>query len=411
MQESLLKTCAREFHTPLYVYDFDAISIQLEKFKNAFKARKSLICYALKANPNLSVINHLASLGCGADCVSIGEVRRAIAGGVPKYKIIYSGVGKRDDEIESALKLGILFLNVESEAELLRIESIAQSLESRARISIRVNPNIDAKTHPYISTGLHENKFGVDIELAKRLYIYAKQSPFLEPVGIHFHIGSQLTALEPLIQSAKIIADLAHSLLALKIDLKFFDIGGGIGICYTDEQEIDLYEYAQGILEAIKGLDVTIICEPGRFLVGSAGVLLSKVLYEKHNGSKRFVIVDAAMNDLMRPALYNAVHNVRIIESCNTTTLESRADIVGAICESSDFLAKDVVVPALASGDLLAFENAGAYGASMAHTYNTRSRPAEVGIQKGKYFLLKERESFEEMTANELRLLHKRLEQ
>lgn len=460
MQESLLKSCVAEFATPLYVYDFDKISAQFEMFKNAFKARKSLICYALKANPNLSVIRHLSAQGAGADCVSIGEVRRALLSGVPKYKIIFSGVGKRDDEILEALQSDILFLNVESEAELLRIESIAQSIQKVARISVRVNPNIDAKTHPYISTGLHENKFGVDVESAKKLYIYAKKSQALDPVGIHFHIGSQLTDLSPIIQGAQKVAELAHSLLALKIELKFFDVGGGIGICYENEKTISLYDYAQGILGALKGLDVTIICEPGRFLVAESGVLLTKVLYEKYNEKKRFIIVDAAMNDLMRPTLYDAVHKVRVLDSQHSqTTLgnpqnlnnqrnakyerkasalrdllprddtlkgiesqnpqneacaiepsaqrlnKSKADIVGAICESSDFLAKGVEMPPLEHGDLLCFANAGAYGFSMAHSYNTRPRAAEVGVKNGKAFLIREREKFEDLIASELKFL------
>ena len=427
LDNALLARCAQKYGTPMYVYDFHSITNQFETFKNAFKARKSLICYALKANSNLSIINHLANLGSGADCVSIGEVRRALLAGIPKYKIIYSGVGKRDDEIYEALKSDILFLNVESRAELERIESIAKELGVIARISVRVNPNIDAKTHPYISTGLHENKFGVDIQSAKQMYIFAKNSPHIEPIGIHFHIGSQLTDLEPIKQGAKKIAELTHSLLALKIDIRFFDVGGGVGIRYTDEREIPLYDYAQAILEALRGLDVTIICEPGRYIVGKSGVLVSKVLYEKYNEHKRFVIIDAAMNDLMRPALYNAVHTMRlvrrgdIIES-NIVSTEgdskqiqnpqdtsssqfTKADVVGAICESSDFLAKDVALPELVHGDIVAFENVGAYGYSMAHTYNTRPRAVEVGVQDGEDFLIKPAERFEDMVADELKCL------
>lgn len=420
LNNALLARCAQKYGTPLYVYDFHSITTQFQAFKNAFKARKSLICYALKANSNLSIINHLAKLGSGADCVSIGEVRRALLAGIPKYKIIYSGVGKRDDEICEALKSDILFLNVESAAELERIESIAKDLGVVARISVRVNPNIDAKTHPYISTGLHENKFGVDIQSAKQMYIFAKNSPHIEPIGIHFHIGSQLTDLEPIRQGAMKIAELTHSLLALKIDIKFFDVGGGVGIRYTDEREIPLYDYAQAILEALRGLDVTIICEPGRYIVGKSGVLVSKVLYEKHNGHKRFVIVDAAMNDLMRPALYNAVHTMRVVQRDNIVCAEdlclsegikshqNRADVVGAICESSDFLAKDIVLPPLAHSDIVAFENVGAYGYSMAHTYNTRPRAAEVGVQDDEDFLIKPMECFENMVADEIKALEQR---
>ena len=413
MDKTTLQSCAREYGTPLYVYDFDTISAQFSAFKEAFKARKSLICYALKANSNLSIINHLAKLGCGADCVSIGEVKRALKAGVEKYKIIFSGVGKSDDDLREALKYDILFINVESEAELSRIESIAKDCGKVARISVRVNPNIDAKTHPYISTGLHENKFGVDIQNAKKMYIMAKNSPHLEPIGIHFHIGSQLLELEPILQGAKKITELLHSLLALKIDIKFFDIGGGIGITYKDEQEIALYDYAQGILGILRGLDVTIICEPGRYIVGKSGVLLSKVLYEKHNGKKRFVIVDAAMNDLMRPALYGAYHRVNVIAKAHDTqsapkdSQDCKADIVGAICESSDFLAKDIEIESLDSGDLLSFENVGAYGYSMSSNYNTRLKPAEIGIKEGKSFVIKHRETFENLIADELELLQR----
>ena len=413
MEQTHYFALADTYQTPLYVYDLERITQAFCAIKDAFKARKSLICYALKANSNLSIIHHLAQLGSGADCVSIGEVRRALRAGIPKYKIIFSGVGKQDNEIEEALQSDILFLNVESEEELLRIESIAKKLDKIARISVRVNPNIDAKTHPYISTGLNENKFGVDIEQAKSMYIFAKNAQFLEPIGIHFHIGSQITDLEPIKQSAQKIAQLTHSLLALKIDLKFFDIGGGIGIRYTDESLINPYDYAQAILEALYGLDLTIICEPGRFLVGESGVLLTRVLYEKHNGHKRFVIVDAAMNDLMRPALYRATHQVEYFlkdKRVDSSLESSLCDIVGPICESSDYLAKNIKLPPLQAGDVLVLKNAGAYGYSMASNYNTRPRPAEVALMQGNARLIKNRESFEKMIEDEERLLEDTLE-
>lgn len=413
MEQAHYFALADTYQTPLYVYDLERITQAFCAIKDAFKARKSLICYALKANSNLSIIHHLAQLGSGADCVSIGEVRRALRAGIPKYKIIFSGVGKQDNEIEEALQSDILFLNVESEEELLRIESIAKKLDKIARISVRVNPNIDAKTHPYISTGLNENKFGVDIEQAKSMYIFAKNAQFLEPIGIHFHIGSQITDLEPIKQSAQKIAQLTHSLLALKIDLKFFDIGGGIGIRYTDESLINPYDYAQAILEALYGLDLTIICEPGRFLVGESGVLLTRVLYEKHNGHKRFVIVDAAMNDLMRPALYRATHQVEYFlkdKRVDSSLESSLCDIVGPICESSDYLAKNIKLPPLQAGDVLVLKNAGAYGYSMASNYNTRPRPAEVALMQGNARLIKHRESFEKMIEDEERLLEDTLE-
>jgi len=390
---------ANEFGTPLYVYDFDAMTLQYDLLKDAFSARKSLIAYAIKANSNLSVVKHFASLGAGADCVSIGEVKRALLAGIAPYKIIFSGVGKRDDEIIAALEADILFLNIESEAELAHIEACAKSLGKVARISVRVNPNIDAQTHPYISTGLHDNKFGCDVERAKRIYIDAKNSPHIEPVGIHFHIGSQLTELEPIIEAARIVSDLVRSLQAIKIDIKFFDVGGGIGVRYFDETTIAPEDYAQGILSTLTGLDVTIMCEPGRFLTANAGYFITKVLYEKHNGHKRFVIVDGAMNDLIRPSLYEAYHEVIALKNEEPM---SQADIVGPVCESGDFLAKGVFLPPLKSGDLLILKSAGAYGFGMGSNYNTRNRSAEVALEAGSMRLIRKRETFEDLIAAEM---------
>jgi len=392
------KELADKYGTPLYVYDFNHFSAQYNELKKAFKARKSIIAYAVKANSNLSVIKHFASLGSGADCVSIGEVKRALLAGVDKYKIIFSGVGKRDDEIKEALERDILMINVESEAELGRVHDIAKSLGKIARISIRVNPNIDPKTHPYISTGLHENKFGVDIETAKKMYIFAKKSEYLEPVGIHFHIGSQLTELEPIKEASAIVSDLVRSLKAINVDIKFFDVGGGLGIRYKDEETIKPYDYAQAILSTLSGLDVTIICEPGRFLVGNGGWFLTKVLYEKVNGDKRFVIVDGAMNDLIRPSLYNAYHKIEVLSDSKEV---SKANIVGPICESGDFFAKNIEVPLTKPGDLVVIHSAGAYGFTMSSNYNTRERAAEVAIED-KDRLIRRRETFEDLIACEI---------
>jgi len=388
------KALSNKYGTPLYVYDFNKISEQYDALKKAFSGRKSLISYAVKANSNLSVISHLAKLGSGADCVSIGEVKRALLAGIPKYKIIFSGVGKRDDEIEEALKEDILLLNLESEAEMERVEMIAAKLGKEARISIRVNPNIDPKTHPYISTGLHENKFGVDLETAKRMYVKAHNSNHLDPVGIHFHIGSQLTELDPIKEAAGIVADLVRSLKAIKIDIKFFDVGGGLGIVYDDETTIEPYDYAQAIFSTLYGLDLTIICEPGRFMVGNSGYFLTKVLYEKVNEGKRFVIVDGAMNDLLRPSLYNAYHKVEVVGKEGN---ESEADIVGPVCESGDFFAKSRMLPPTEHNDLVVVYSAGAYGFVMASNYNTRPRPAEVAILDGKDRCIRQRETFEDL--------------
>lgn len=389
---------AQTYGTPLYVYDFDAMKEQFESLKEAFRGRKSILAYAVKANSNLSVIKHFATQGSGADCVSIGEVRRALMAGVPKYRIIFSGVGKRDDEIREAIQSDILYINLESEGELSRVEAIAKELGVKARISIRVNPNIDPQTHPYISTGLHDNKFGVEIDAAKRMYIHAKNSDNLDAVGIHFHIGSQLTQLEPIYEAAVIVADLLRSLQAIDIELKFFDIGGGLGVRYNDETTITPYDYAQAILGALRGIDVTIICEPGRFLTANAGYFLTKVLYEKQNGAKRFVVVDGAMNDLIRPSLYNAYHR---IEAVGKTSEATPVDVVGPVCESGDFLAKNYPLPAMEHNDLLVVHSAGAYGFGMGSNYNTRGRSAEIAVENGESRIIRARETFEDLIALE----------
>ena len=396
------KALANKYGTPLYIYDFDYIESRYATLKDAFSGKKSLINYAVKANSNLSVISHLAKLGAGADCVSIGEVKRALAAGVDRYKIIFSGVGKRDDEIRTALEYDILLINLESEAEMKRVEMIAEELGKEARISIRVNPNIDPQTHPYISTGLHENKFGVEINMAKRMYIYANKSKHLNPIGIHFHIGSQLTKLSPIREAAQIVADLVRSLKAIKIDIKFFDVGGGIGVVYDDEVTIAAEAYTQAIFDATKGLDVTLLCEPGRYMVANAGAFFTKVLYEKVNDGKRFVIVDGAMNDLLRPSLYNAYHK---IEAVSVEGEKTEADVVGPICESGDFFGKNVPLPPLKHNDLVVVHSAGAYGFTMASNYNTRGKSAEVALQDGKDRLIRQRETYEDQVRLELEYL------
>ncbi|HIP51535.1 MAG TPA: diaminopimelate decarboxylase [Campylobacterales bacterium] len=388
-----IQTLVDKYNTPLYVYDFNNITNRYDELKDAFGGKKSLVAYAVKSNSNLAVIRHLANLGAGADCVSIGEVRRALKAGVKKYKIIFSGVGKKDSEIREALQEDILLINLESEAEMKRVEMIAKELNIEARISIRVNPNVDPKTHPYISTGLHENKFGVSLDAAKRMYIYSKKSEYLNPIGIHFHIGSQLTELAPIKEACGIVADLVRSLSAVGIDIKFFDVGGGIGVVYDDEVAIAPDDYAKAILSQIKGLDMTILSEPGRYMMANSGIFLTKVLYEKVNGDKRFVIVDGAMNDLIRPSLYNAYHKIEAIQKEGETT---KADVVGPVCESGDFLGKDVELPLMNHNDILVVHSAGAYGFTMSSNYNTRGRSAEVAILDGKDYLIRERETFED---------------
>jgi len=396
------KALANKYQTPLYVYDLDHMTEQYESLKSAFKGRKAILAYAVKANSNLSVIRHFAKLGAGADCVSIGEVRRAFLAGIPKYKIIFSGVGKGDAEIREAIERDILYINLESDGELERVEMIAKEMGTTVRISVRVNPNIDPKTHPYISTGLHANKFGVDINTAKRMYIRAKNSENLDPVGIHSHIGSQLTELDPIREASEIVADMVRSLQAIDINLSFFDIGGGLGIKYGNETTIEPYDYAQAVLSSLTGLDITVVGEPGRYLTANAGYFLTKVMYEKKNDDKRFVIVDGAMNDLLRPSLYNAYH---FVEAVGKEGDVSKADIVGPVCESGDFLAKDYELPALEHDDLLVVHSAGAYGFGMGSNYNTRGRSAEVAVEGGEDRLIRHRENFEDLIALEKEFL------
>ncbi|KGI56579.1 diaminopimelate decarboxylase [Campylobacter sp. MIT 97-5078] len=401
------KALAKEFGTPFYIYDFDMIKERFLRLKTAFKARKSQIFYAMKANSNLSLLSLLKELDSGFDCVSIGEVKRALQVGTKPYKIIFSGVGKSELELKQALEYDILYINLESETEMYVLENVAKKLDKKARISIRVNPNVDAKTHPYISTGLNVNKFGVAFDFARKMYLYAHKSEFLEPVGIHFHIGSQLLDISPIHEASTLVAKLVRELKALNIELKFFDIGGGLGVSYEGESEPDLYAYAQGVLSSLSGLDLTIALEPGRFLVANAGELVSSVLYEKITPSKRFIITDAAMNDLLRPSLYNAYHEIVLPYNEGE---KNPCDVVGGICESGDFFAKDRLLQQSKNGDILVIKNAGAYGFSMSSNYNTRPKVCELAKFKdenGKMQikLIRKRQSFEALVQDELECL------
>ena len=398
------KALAKEFNTPFYLYDFDKIRANFKALKEAFRARKSQIFYAVKANSNLSLLSMLASLDSGFDCVSIGEVKRALKAGAKPYKVIFSGVAKSETELKEALKLGILYINLESFEEMKSLEKIAKKLHTKARISVRLNPNVDAKTHPYISTGLKENKFGVRLDEAKKIYLYAAKSEFLEPVGVHFHIGSQITDLKPIFEAATLTAKLVRELNAAKIELKFFDVGGGLGVVYQNESEPDLNAYAQGILASLSGFDLTICLEPGRFLVAKCGELVTSVLYEKMNGDKRFVIVDAAMNDLMRPSLYKAFHAIELPYNKGE---KSPCDVVGGICESSDFFAQNRALPKAQNGDILIIKDAGAYGFSMSSNYNSRPRACELALEKGQIRQIRKRESFKQLIENEVGFLKK----
>lgn len=390
---------ANQFGTPLYVYSQQALNQAFTDYQTAFSALNPLICYAVKANSNLSIIRYFARLGCGFDIVSGGELARVLAAGGDASKTIFSGVGKSVAEIEYALQQGIKCFNVESLPELERINEIAARLGVRAPISLRINPDVDAQTHPYISTGLKANKFGIAMSDAEAAYHHAATLPHLQIVGIDCHIGSQLIKLEPLIEACERLLLLIDRLTAQGIHLEHLDLGGGAGIVYRDEDVPDLAAYAQAVHQLIGERPLSLILEPGRSLVGNAGFLLTRVEYVKQNEDKQFVIVDAAMNDLMRPALYQAYHHITNAENSPITPFI--ADIVGPICETGDFLAQNREIAAQA-GDVLVIHSAGAYAFSMASNYNTRPRAAEVWVSGDSIHTIRERETLAQLMHNEL---------
>lgn len=390
---------ANQFGTPLYVYSQQALNQAFTDYQTAFAALNPLICYAVKANSNLSIIRHFARLGCGFDIVSGGELARVLAAGGDASKTIFSGVGKSVAEIEYALQQGIKCFNVESLPELERINEVAARLGVRAPISLRINPDVDAQTHPYISTGLKANKFGIAMSDAEAAYHHAATLPHLQIVGIDCHIGSQLIKLEPLIEACERLLLLIDRLTAQGIHLEHLDLGGGAGIVYRDEDVPDLAAYAQAVHQLIGERPLSLILEPGRSLVGNAGFLLTRVEYVKQNEDKQFVIVDAAMNDLMRPALYQAYHHITNAENSPITPFI--ADIVGPICETGDFLAQNREIAAQA-GDVLVIHSAGAYAFSMASNYNTRPRAAEVWVSGDNVHTIRERETLAQLMHNEL---------
>ncbi|NUE79865.1 diaminopimelate decarboxylase [Snodgrassella alvi] len=389
---------AAQYGTPLYVYSQKAMTDAFNLYQQAFADLKPLICYAVKANGNLSILRYFASLGCGFDIVSGGELERVLLAGGAADKIIFSGVGKSSAEIEFALKNNIRCFNVESLAELERINSIAQRLNKIAPVSLRINPDVDAHTHPYISTGLKANKFGIASQDALAAYQLAATLPHLKITGIDCHIGSQLTDLSPLIEALQRLLVLVDKLDELGIQIEHIDLGGGIGIVYQNENVPDLNAYAAAVSKLLSGRNLPLILEPGRSLIGNTGCLLTTVEYIKQGEEKNFVIVDAAMNDLMRPSLYQAYHN--IINASPTTADKFVADIVGPICETGDFLAKDRTIAAKA-GDLLLIQSAGAYASSMASNYNTRCRAAEVLVNGTEHHLIRERETIDSLLATE----------
>ena len=384
-----LETIANQFGTPTYVYSKNTLIQTFESFKKGLLKTDHLICFAVKANSNIAILNLFASLGAGFDIVSGGELERVIYAGGDPQKIVFSGVGKTASEIEAALKANILCFNVESRSELLRIEEVAKKINIKAPISIRVNPDVDAKTHPYISTGLKDNKFGVDFNQALTLYLEAKNMSQIEIKGIDCHIGSQITELKPFVDALDRVLSLVDQLKKNDIHLSHIDIGGGIGICYQDESPPDFEIYTKEILSKIQNLNVKIIFEPGRALVGNAGVLLSKVEYLKQNDVKHFAIIDAAMNDLMRPTLYDAYHEIKVVREHDSKS--QSFDVVGPVCESGDFIAKNRSLK-LKENDLICIMSAGAYGMSMSSNYNSRGRAAEVMVDRDKVYEVRTRE-------------------
>lgn len=397
MAENLpVKQLVEQFGTPLYIYSKATLERHWHAFDNAFGEHPHLVCFAVKSNPNIAILNVMAKLGSGFDIVSQGELERVLAAGGDAAKVVFSGVAKSRQEIARALEVNIRCFNVESEAELLRINQIAGEMGKIAPISLRVNPDVDAHTHPYISTGLKENKFGVSVEQAREVYKVAATLPNIKIVGMDCHIGSQLTELQPFLDAVDRLIVLMEQLKQDGIRLKHLDLGGGLGVTYTDETPPHPTEYAKALWEKLSAFsELEIIVEPGRAITANAGILVTKVEYLKSNESRNFAIVDAGMNDMIRPALYQAYMN--ILEIDRTLAREEKIyDVVGPICETSDFLGKQRKL-AIAEGDYLAQRSAGAYGASMSSNYNSRPRTAEVMVDGDKAYLIRRREALNEL--------------
>ena len=386
-----------EYGSPLYIYSRGQIVSNWQQFDQAFGDHPHLICYAVKANSNLGVLNVLAKLGSGFDIVSIGELERVIAAGGQPGRCVFSGVSKTKTEIQRALELGIYCFNVESAAELDRVESVAKLMSTKAPISIRVNPDVDANTHPYIATGLKENKFGVSIDRALALYKKAEFSKHLDVFGLDYHIGSQITEVSPFIEALERALELISQLKAEGIKMSHIDIGGGVGIAYNEEKTINIEKYVQSVLDKVGDLEV--ILEPGRAIVGNAGIFVTQVEYLKQSGVKSFAIIDGAMNDLQRPSLYGSYHQAIAVED-NSKGIKDTWDLVGPICETGDFLAKDRELT-LAQGDYIALMSAGAYGFVLSSNYNSRPRVAEVMVSGSNHALVRKRETVGSLFENE----------
>jgi diaminopimelate decarboxylase len=399
-EEVPVRGIAETVGTPLYLYSLNTLENHFRAFQNAFSGIDHLICFSVKANSNISILRIFIRMKGGVDVVSGGELFRSMKAGASPDKIVYSGVGKREDEIEYALELPILMFNIESTQELVLIDRIAGRMKTKAPIALRVNPDVDPKTHPYISTGLKKNKFGINIQKSLDDYRLAHTLPNVKVIGVSCHIGSQLTEVEPFVEAMQRIRELVLRLRAEGMTIQYMDIGGGLGITYHEEEPPHPRDYARALMEELKEIDCTLILEPGRVIVGNAGILVTRVLYTKEGDEKNFIVVDGAMNDLIRPSLYGSYQRIQPVRRSDRP--EWTADVVGPICESSDFLAKDRKLSRAEQGDLLAVMSAGAYGFSMSSNYNSRPRVAEVLVAKDKFFVIRQREDYDDLIRGEV---------
>ena len=391
---------ADQVGTPFYLYSYATINRHFSVFEDAFKDLAHLTCFSVKSNPNLAVLRVLASQGGGADIVSAGELFRALKAGIPPHKIVFSGVGKTPHEMGRALESDILMFNVESDQELRVLDKTAQDIGRKARIAIRINPDVAPKTHPYIVTGLGENKFGIPVHDSLATYTLAKALKNVRVKGISCHIGSQLTEIDPFLDALNKLKALLGELQEMGLDIDFLNIGGGLGITYDDERPPHPGEYARALKETMGDSNITLILEPGRVIIGNAGILVTKVLYTKSTTHKRFVIVDAGMNDLIRPALYDSFHAVQPVRVTDSQMVE--ADLVGPVCETADFFAMNRKMPSFKPGDLVAIMSAGAYGFSMASNYNSRPRPTEVMVRGKRFSIVRARETYDDLISGEV---------
>jgi len=392
---------AKELGTPCYVYSHATLVRHFRAYDIAFKNIPHVIAFAMKANSNLAILRLMAKEGSGVDIVSGGELFRALKAGVPASKIVFAGVGKAPDEIRDALKADILMFNVESPAELHAINDVASSIGKKARVALRINPDIDPKTHPYISTGLKKSKFGIAADRAVEGFALASSLRYIEVVGVHAHIGSQLTEVTPFIEALKKVVTLIGTLKGQGINIRYLNIGGGLGITYSDEKPPLPQDLSNAILPLVQDLELSLVMEPGRVIVGNAGILVTKALYLKEGDAKSFVIVDAAMNDLIRPSLYGAYHEIRPLDEEAGHRAKHQVDIVGPVCESGDFLAKDRLLAAVKPGELMAVMSAGAYGFVMASNYNSRPRVPEALIKGGEIHVIRTRETYDDLVRGE----------